>query len=205
MRVGFNARIRRGKRFPIFSKVGRNKKKNYVNLSVVRISYLRDTNKLRNCDNSVFRSERAAGCIFIDQRGRFYDMSHSFRIADAQLSLLTNVIEPCCFYVREEVQELSFFLHAPIDTNFSCPIIDDLEKEHSQLEKSFLTGGSAKRLNRLFKIILDNGTSERMREKTKEGKEERYTRDVKNENALVSSVEVTASKNASSSARRRQT
>lgn len=109
MRVGFNARIRRGKRFPIFSKVGRNKKKNYVNLSVVRISYLRDTNKLRNCDNSVFRSERAAGCIFIDQRGRFYDMSHSFRIADAQLSLLTNVIEPCCFYVREEVQELSFF------------------------------------------------------------------------------------------------
>lgn len=66
MRVGFNARIRREKRFQYFQRlVEKKKKKNYVNLSVVRISYLRDTNKLRNCDNSV-RSERAAGCIFID-------------------------------------------------------------------------------------------------------------------------------------------
>lgn len=53
---------------------------------VIRPSYLTTTQTSHgSCDIS--RSARAAGSIFIDERGRFYDMTHSFRIPDTQLSV----------------------------------------------------------------------------------------------------------------------
>lgn len=82
-------------------------------------------------------------------------MSHSFRIADAQLSLLTNVIERCCLYEKRS-KNYRFFTRANWCKFF---LRDDFEKNIFNLRNRF------SRLNRLFKIILDNGTSERKKEK----------------------------------------
>lgn len=131
-------------------------------------------------------------------------MSHSFRIADAQLSVLTNCYRTIVRTYEKGSKNRRSFTRANRLKYFSSLRGDD---NRSCLEKKNVSFDSRNRFSRaeIQTRLNEAKIVPRERERRKGGKIREMSKNWRrNENALVSR-EVTASKNASSSARRRQT